>query len=190
MKLKTKSLTLILLGILGLAFGPTLTLAGEKEKDQKQIERGKYLVDFGGCHDCHTPKLFTAQGPHPDMSKALSGHPDSVKVPDLPDGVLGPNKWGAVASNNQTAWQGPWGVSFAANLTPDDKTGIGSWTETQFVKSMRTGKHFGEGRNILPPMPWFSLAILTDEDLNAIFQYLKSLKPIENKVPQPIPPKM
>jgi hypothetical protein len=53
---------------------------------------------------------------------------------------------------------------------------------------MRTGKHLGVGRAILPPMPWPGVAALTDEDLKALFAYLQSLKPISNLVPQPIPP--
>jgi len=93
-----------------------------------------------------------------------------------------------VASNDATAWVGPWGISFAANLTPD-ATGLGGWTEEQFIQTMRTGKHLGVGREILPPMPWFGVAALPDEDLKALFAYLQSLKPISNNVPQPLPPK-
>jgi hypothetical protein len=91
-------------------------------------------------------------------------------------------------NNNLTAWVGPWGISFAANLTPDMVTGSGAWTEEAFIAAMRTGKHLGAGREILPPMPWFNLTNATDEDLSAIFAYLKSIKPIENMVPAPVPP--
>ncbi|HEX2960271.1 MAG TPA: hypothetical protein VHO43_00670, partial [Ignavibacteriales bacterium] len=70
------------------------------------------------------------------------------------------------------------------------QTGIGSWDENVFVKAMREGKHMGSGRPILPPMPWQSVATLTDQDLKAVFTYLKSIKPISNKVPDPIPPDM
>jgi len=185
-----KSLTIILLAFLGASFLLEITTAAENENNNEQIKRGEYLVNYGGCHDCHTPKLYTPQGPQPDISRALSGHPENMKLPDLPQGIFGPDKWGAVTNNDLTAWYGPWGVSFAANLTPDKKTGIGSWTEGLFIKTMRTGKHFGVGREILPPMPWFSLAALTDRDLKAIFLYLKSIKPIENQVPLPVPPKM
>jgi hypothetical protein len=55
-----------------------------------------------------------------------------------------------------------------------------------FIKAMRTGKDIDEGRNILPPMPWLSLAQMTDRDLKAIFAYLRSLEPIQNAVPDPI----
>jgi hypothetical protein len=102
--------------------------------------------------------------------------------------MLGPGKWGAVASNDFTAWAGPWGVSFATNLTPDKDTGVGNWTAEMFVKTIRTGKHLGVGRDLLPPMPWPDFARMTDADLEAIFAYLQSLKPIKNRVPAPLPP--
>lgn len=152
------------------------------------IKRGEMLAMFGGCHDCHTPKIMTAKGPVPDATRLLSGHPSSEKLPPAPAGVVGPGRWGAVTNNNLTAWVGPWGTSFAANLTPDKKTGLGNWTLNMFSKAMRTGKHVGVGRPILPPMPWLSIAALSDQDMKALFAYLKSLKPISNPVPQPLPP--
>jgi len=151
------------------------------------VERGRYLVNIGGCSDCHTPKLFTADGPASDNSRLLSGHPAAAKLPPLPPGVIGSDQWGAIANNDFTAWAGPWGVSFAANLTPD-ATGLGSWTPENFIQAMRTGKHMGVGRPILPPMPWMDLALMTDEDLRAVFAYLKSLPPVSNAIPAPVPP--
>ena len=186
-----KSITTILIftGRLCALFFQEVTFASGSDKNQELIKRGEDLVSYGGCNDCHTPKLFTAQGPEPDPSRLLSGHPSDVKLPDIPQGIIGPDKWGALTNNDMTAWLGPWGISFAANLTPDKRTGLGGWTEELFIKTMRTGKHFGIGREILPPMPWPTLAALADEDLKAIFAFLQSIKPIENSVPQPIPPK-
>jgi hypothetical protein len=155
---------------------------------QSPAERGKYLVTTSLCDDCHSPKTFGPQGPETDMSRRLSGHPAADKLPPVPAGVLGPDKWGAVGSNDFTAWAGPWGTSFTANLTPDKATGIGSWTEEMFIKALRTGKHQGEGRPILPPMPWPNIAQMTDADLKAVFAYLQTLPPIQNAVPEPIPP--
>jgi hypothetical protein len=74
---------------------------------------------------------------------------------------------------------------YAANITSDPTTGIGSWKEEAFVKAMRTGKHAGVGRPILPPMPWVNLAGATDEDLRAMFAYLMTTKPVKNTVPKP-----
>jgi mono/diheme cytochrome c family protein len=153
-----------------------------------QVERGKYLVDLAGCHDCHTPKNMTDKGPVPDMSRALSGHPADAKLAEIPKGVLGPGKWMALTNEHLSAWAGPWGVSFTRNLTPDQATGLGSWTEEMFIKTLRTGKQQGEGRDLLPPMPWQFYALMTDEDLKAIFAFLRSLPPIENAVPDPIAP--
>lgn len=157
------------------------------KKDAAAVARGRYLVTVSGCNDCHSPKIFTAQGPQLDRTRLLSGHPANERLPALPAGVVGPGKWGAVASSDMTAWVGPWGTSFAANLTPDP-TGIGGWTSEMFIKTMRTGKHMGVGRRILPPMPWAEVGKLSNRDLKAIFAYLKTLRPISNLVPQPIPP--
>jgi mono/diheme cytochrome c family protein len=151
------------------------------------VERGRYLFEFGGCNDCHSPKVFTAAGPTPDTTRLLSGHPGDAKLPPIPAGALGPDRWGALASPDLTAWAGPWGVSFTANLTPDP-TGLGGWTVEQFIRTMRTGKHWGTGRAILPPMPWYDVGKLTDDDLRAVFAYLRSLKPVANRVPTPVPP--
>jgi mono/diheme cytochrome c family protein len=156
---------------------------------KEQIARGEYLVNAGGCDDCHTPKSFTPKGPVPEMSKRLSGTPADIKVPPIPAGVMSPAGWGTLGTNDLTAWAGPWGVSFGANLTPDKATGIGNWTEAAFVKAMRTGKHKGALRDILPPMPWQSIGRFNDQDLKAMFAYLQTLKPIPNKVPEPLPPK-
>ena len=152
------------------------------------MKRGEYLAVVGGCHDCHTPKNYGSKGPEPDMTRALSGHPVSAKLPEVPAGVLGPGMWAAVTNEHFTAWAGPWGVSFAMNLTPDEETGMGTWNEAMFIKAMRTGKHLGEGREILPPMPWQNLARATDEDLKALFIYLQSIPPVKNAVPDPVPP--
>jgi mono/diheme cytochrome c family protein len=157
-------------------------------KDQAAaVTRGRYLASIGGCHDCHTPKIMTAAGPVRDSSRLLAGHPADWKVPPVPAGVLGPDQWGALVAPDLTAWAGPWGVSFTANLTPH-ASGLGGWTAEQFIQTMRTGKHLGAGRPILPPMPWYDIGQLTDPDLRALFAYLRSLKPVENPVPAPLPP--
>ena len=154
---------------------------------EMRVERGKYLVNLGGCNDCHSPKIMTARGPVPDTTKLLSGCPGGLSTMDFDPKIVGQGQW-IVSRGDLTAWVGPWGISYTANLTPDKKTGLGNWTEDRFIKALRTGKHLGEGRPILPPMPWESFALLKDDDLKDIFAYLQSLPPINNKVPDPQTP--
>lgn len=149
------------------------------------VARGEYLVSAMGCHDCHTPWKLGPRGPEPDMSRALTGHPADVKVLDPPKL---PQPWMWTATSTNTAFAGPWGVSFTANLTPDRETGLGNWTEQMFITAIRTGRHEGKGRPILPPMPWPMLRNLNDDDLRGIFAYLQSVKPVRNRVPAPIDP--
>jgi mono/diheme cytochrome c family protein len=177
-------LTLTLIsGIFVRAGSPAEPAAAPSKADA--IARGKYLVAFGSCNDCHTPWKLGPKGPEPDMTRALTGHPADVKVSPAPT-LEG--SWGLAASATMTAWTGPWGVSFPANLTPDKETGLGDWTEEMFIATMRTGRHQGKGRALLPPMPYFSVAALSDEDIKAVFAYLQSLPPVHNRVPQPIDP--
>lgn len=151
------------------------------------VERGAYLATIGGCHDCHTPKVPGPNGPELDLKRQLMGHPAEELLPAVPPDALGPGKWGALTVGGLTAWAGPWGTSFAANLTPH-ATGLGPWSEQEFIQALRTGRHAGVGRPILPPMPWPSYAKMPDEDLKALFAFLRSVPPIENRVPEPVPP--
>jgi mono/diheme cytochrome c family protein len=151
------------------------------------VERGKRLVTLGACHDCHTPLKMGPNGPERDTARLLSGHPSSLTMPPAPE--LPPGPWMAVMAATMTAWSGPWGTSFTANLTPDRETGTGTWKTEDFIATARTGRHMGKGRQLLPPMPVEVLVQFTDEELTAIFAYLSSLPPVKNKVPSPIPPK-
>lgn len=155
------------------------------QAESRKIARGRYLVSFGGCNDCHTPLKMGANGPEPDRTRLLSGHPEQAQLPPPPK--LADSAWFA-ATAGMTAWAGPWGISYAANLTPDHNTGMGIWTEEMFIQAMRTGQHYGAARDILPPMPWQNLAALSDEDLAAVFAYLRSIPPVANRVPEPLPP--
>lgn len=158
-----------------------------KGPDTKTIRRGEYLVGAGGCNDCHTPWKLGPNGPAPDRSRLLSGHPEDLKMPP-PATLQGP--WMASVSATMTAWAGPWGVSYSANLTPDPDTGLGRWTQQNFFEAMRSGRHMGRGRPILPPMPFQNVAALTDSDLHAMFAYLRSIPAVRNRVPDPTPPEM
>jgi len=162
-----------------------ILLAGAAQAADR-VERGRYLVNTGGCMDCHTALKLGAHGPEPDMARRLAGHPQEFVITAPVAPPAGP--WMAVIANSGTAFSGPWGVSFAANLTPDDETGLGRWSEDDFLQTIRTGRHLGRGRQVLPPMPIPVYSQMTDEDLKAMFAYLKSLPPIRNKVPEPLAP--
>ena len=151
-----------------------------------ELVRGKYLVTVAGCNDCHTPWQMGPKGPEPDMSRMLSGHPAAMELPPPPRLPDGP--WIMTAAATNTAWSGPWGVSFTANLTPDPETGLGKWTLRNFIDTIRTGRHLGRGRQILPPMPIPMYKHFTDDDLKAIFSYLQTIPAVPNRVPEPLPP--
>jgi len=154
---------------------------------EARIERGREFVVGGGCHDCHTPKIMTPAGPEADLSRALSGHPEG-QVITAPFAQPEGSQWVVHVNEHLTAWSGAWGVSFAANLTPDENTGLGIWTEQMFLDAITQGKHMGQGRQILPPMPWNWYGQLDDEKLRDMFAYLQSLPPISNRVPVPLGP--
>ena len=147
-----------------------------------RLAHGEYLVKTSGCDDCHTPWKMGDNGPEPDMSRRLMGHPAGLAVADLP-GLKAP--WIGWTSPTMTAWTGPWGRSFTANLTSDKETGIGAWTEAQFIATIRNGRHLGDGRPLLPPMPWPAFRYYSDEDLAAVYAYLMTVPAIRNKVPEP-----
>lgn len=150
------------------------------------VARGQYLVTVAGCNDCHTPWKVGPAGPEPDMSRMLSGHPEQMELPAPPQIRDGP--WVVSVAATNTAWSGPWGVSFTANLTPDPDTGLGKWTLRDFTATIRTGRHMGRGRPVLPPMPIRMYRNFTDEDLAAIYGYLRTIPVIKNRVPEPLSP--
>jgi len=173
----------------------TVALAGETPKKpltfgaSPELARGKYLVAVMGCDDCHTPWTMTEHGPEPDKTRRFMGHPAAQPFEVTPEMVkLVSESQVAVFGPGNTAIAGPWGVSYSANLTPDD-TGIGSWTEAQFIKAIREGKSKGldGARPLLPPMPWQMYRNFSDDDLKAIFAFLKSVQPMKNAVPNPKP---
>lgn len=161
---------------------PAMTMADS-------VKRGETLSYMMGCHDCHTPKIMTAQGPMLDTTRLLSGHPANDPLPKITDkSMIAPGHW-YLGASDLTAWVGPWGTSFTANLTPDE-SGTGNWTFDNFKRALREGKFKGleNGRTLLPPMPWEFIARASDEDLSYLWQYLRSIKPIKNVVPDPLPP--
>jgi hypothetical protein len=181
-----KTLPLLLSVLVLGAAGAADAQAPDAKMSVDKAARGKYLVATSGCMDCHTPFKMGPKGPEWDMARLLSGHPDNLPMPPAPKLPDGP--WVVVSSGSNTAHSGPWGVSFTANLTPDPETGLGKWTENDFKATIRTGRHMGRGREVLPPMPIPVYNNFSDADLEAIFAYLRTIPPIKNRVPEPRPP--
>lgn len=154
--------------------------------DEEMIARGSYLVNAIGCDDCHSPKMMTDHGPVPDPATRFGGHIEGDLRDKVAKDALG--NW-FLFNSSLTAAVGPWGISYAGNIS-SDQTGIGTWTEEQFIRAMREGQYKGlvGTRKLLPPMPWQNFAKLTDDDLKAMLKYLKSTKPVQNVVPPPVSP--
>jgi len=163
--------------------------SGKKETvplQEERVKRGAYLVNVIGCDDCHSPKRMGAHEPEIIPELRLSGFNKKAQLPKVDTSEV--TKGWMLFAPDLTAAVGPWGMSFAANLTSDE-TGIGNWTEENFIRALREGKYKGiaSNRNLLPPMPWFVYKNMTDEDLKSIFAYLKTIPPVENVVPAPVP---
>jgi mono/diheme cytochrome c family protein len=154
---------------------------------ETQVQWGEHLVTIGGCHDCHTPKKMTPMGPVDDSTLLLSGHPQAMPAPDVDRKQL--ESKGFILTATFTSWVGPWGISYSANLTPDE-TGTGNWTEDQFVYALRNmiSKGLPGGRPLMPPMALMPVKHMTDGELRAIYAYLRTVKPIKNQSVQPTAP--
>ena len=191
--------------IIGLVLLSILSACGSKvepvlEKDPKRdeqeelyrkynIERGKRLVELGVCTQCHTPKIKTALGYMPDKNRFLSGYAQDQELPDLPYAeIMAGEAEKTFYTTDATVWVGRWGVSFAANLTPDPETGIGNWEEEDFIDIFRDGKHFGQESPRISPMPVNVYSQLGFFELRSIFMYLQTIPPVSNEVPTRIPP--
>ncbi len=163
-------------------------LFADKKTDQlKVIERGKLHTEVFGCVDCHSPKITENGFLINDPDKLFSGHPENNLMPQFRPEIVGPDKWRGLFTDSMTAWGGPWGISYAANLTPDKETGIGKLSEKNFVTFLNLGLHSSMNRKLMQPMPWKEISALNENDLKAIYSYLKSLKPVKNKVPESVP---
>ena len=123
------------------------------------VERGRYLVQLGGCNDCHTPGYFLGK---PDSDRYLGGSDVGFAVPGL-------------------------GVFVGPNLTPDPETGLGRWSEAEIVHALKTGER-PDGRILADIMPWRAFSKLDDADLRGIAAYLKTLRPVAHRVAGPLGP--
>ena len=172
----------VMLGVAGLLAQSATTKPAAKpaSADAAKIARGKYLMTVGACNDCHSPKLDPQQ--HPDPKRPFSGRPQTTQAPSQTQNEIH-------ASLDLTAWSGPWGTSYGANLTPDPETGLSKrYTEASFIKTLRTGKK-PEGEDLLPPMPWELYKVFSDDDIKAIWAYLQTIPAVKNNVKSAAPGK-
>ncbi|HZI53026.1 MAG TPA: c-type cytochrome [Chitinophagaceae bacterium] len=154
---------------------------------ETQVKWGEHLVTIGGCNDCHTPKKMTPMGPADDSTRLLSGHPEKAPAADVDRKQM--ESKGLIVTADFTSWTGPWGITYSANLTPDE-TGTGNWTEDQFLYAVKNSisKGLAGSRPLLPPMSMMPVKHMTDDELKAIFAYLRTIKPVKNNSVQPTPP--
>lgn len=137
-----------------------LAVAGQGVAEaNERLERGRYLVEIMDCAGCHTPGVFLGK---PDVTRMLGGSEVGFQIPGL-------------------------GIFYPPNLTPDQETGLGSWSEQDIVTAIRTGVR-PDGRILAPAMPWRSYAALTNEDASALAAYLKSVKPVNHRAPPLVGP--
>lgn len=165
---------------------PSANAAPVQVSQDSLVKKGAYLVASMGCDDCHTNKIMGPQGPQLDMENRFGGHLASMPIGPVDTSVF--SKGWILFGMSSTAYVGPWGISYAANITSSEH-GIGNWSLDQFKTAMREGKYKGlkESRPLMPPMPWPVFANLKDEDVEAMFAYLKTTKPVDNIVPAWVP---
>ena len=161
--------------------------AEDPKSPEDIVDRGKLITEIYGCVDCHSPKIKEGEFLINDPDKLFSGHPGDNKLPQFPPDIIGPNKWRGLFTDSMTAWGGPWGISYSANLTPDKETGIGKLSENNFLSILNLGIHSDMNRKLMQPMPWKEISELDDDNLKAVYRYLKTVKPVKNKVPEAVP---
>lgn len=137
-------------------FALATTAADAAPKTKQLVERGRYLAAIGNCAVCHSPRDQAGK----TIPNTLSG------------GVLGRKQKGV-------------GVFWAPNLTNDKETGVGGWTDGEVIDAIRKGMR-PDGRTLAPVMPTEAYATLTDADAKALVAYLRSLRAVKNKVPDPV----
>lgn len=123
---------------------------------ESPVERGQYLAHIMDCGGCHNTGAFT---PQPNLETPLAGSDIGFEMPGM-------------------------GVFYPPNLTPDEETGLGTWSDAEIITAFTTGAR-PDGRQLAPIMPWMSYAHISADDAAALVAYLRSLKPVSHKVPGP-----
>ena len=134
-------------------------------ENRAAVRQGKYLIELLGCGSCHTDGALVGE---PDIERPLAGSRIGIAYTSPLEG------------------RNP-GVVYGPNITPDDETGIGRWTDQQIVDAVRAGEGRHGDRRILV-MPWPGYARISNDDAYAIVGYLRHLEPVRHRVPDDVPP--
>lgn len=169
---------LLLVGSLFVFAGMVGATPPQQSDDEDLIERGRYIAQITGCDACHTPSREEY-----DM-EALAALPPEEAIPLIQD----------IAFNDQATWDmdrymaggrvfplGPQGVIVTRNLTPDEETGLGEWTDQEIMDAITLGVA-RDGHQMFPIMPYHTYNRMAEDDLNAVIAFLRSLEPVENDV--------
>ncbi|HEX6259917.1 MAG TPA: hypothetical protein VFZ51_04620 [Woeseiaceae bacterium] len=134
-------------------------------EDREALARGRYLVELLGCGACHTDGALLGEA---NMERWLAGS----RV--------------GIAYTNPMEYERP-GIVFPPNITPDEDTGIGTWSDREIAAAVRTGSgRHGKGRIVV--MPWQGYSKISDNDMMAMVGYLRSIEPVNFRVPENVPP--
>lgn len=143
------------LRILAAAFA-ALSIAASSASAESLVERGAYLAHIMDCGGCHRTGAFT---PQPNLETPLAGSDIGFEMPGM-------------------------GYVYPPNLTPDEETGLGKWSDEEIIAAFTTGMR-PDGRQLAPMMPWMSYAHINSDDATALVAYLRSLKSVKHKAPGP-----
>ena len=178
---------LLFIGVLIIACNDKPVVVENKTSSPQEplVKRGEYLAHISGCIHCHTPKMMTPMGPIPDTSRLLAGYISNATQNPISEDAF--SKGWLLYNMEGTSLATPMFTSYSANITSDE-TGIGNWSYENFKTAITKGKYKGipTGRDLLPPMPWQDFQHFKEDDIQAIYAFLKSTKPVRNIVPEAI----
>ena len=173
MKKRTLLSVAFIFSLLLIMIFATSVAASPNEQDD-QLQHGKYIASIAGCMDCHTPLKAEYQDPTQYSLEQLQTISFNA-VAALDESKL--------LAGGRPFDLGPAGVLFTRNLTPDNETGLGAWTDDQIKVAIKTGIS-DEGRILFPVMPYHVYSGMADADLDAVIAYLRSVNAVSNQIPE------
>jgi len=147
----------------------------EMTEEEALIAHGEYIAYISGCISCHTPP----QEEYRDLTALTLDQAITMSI--AAEDTLDIEN--AAYSGGRIFDLGPAGIIFTANITPDEETGIGSWTDEEIETAIRIGVN-PDGRRLFPLMPYRNYFNMAEDDMQALIAFLRSLEPVENEVPR------